>query len=56
MSIIPQKEKCLASFRPEIPTPDPANEHGMPAIWRFPTMGVPQNGWFVVENPIKMDD
>ena len=22
----------------------------------FPTIGVPQNGWFIVENPIKMDD
>ena len=30
---------------------------GEPAIiWVFPTIGVPQNGWFVMENPIKMDD
>ena len=24
--------------------------------WMFPKIGVPQNGWFIVENPIKMDD
>ena len=24
--------------------------------WEFPEMGVPQNGWFVMENPMKMDD
>ena len=28
----------------------------IPTIWVFPTIGVPQNGWFVMENPIKMDD
>ena len=26
------------------------------AIWVFPRIGVPQNGWFIMENLIKMDD
>ena len=25
-------------------------------IWEVPEMGVPPNGWFIGENPIKMDD
>ena len=25
-------------------------------IWVFPEMVVPQNGWFIMENPIKMND
>ena len=24
--------------------------------WVFPKIGVPQNGWFIMKNPIKMDD
>ena len=30
----------------------PGNNH----IWVFPKIGVPQNGWFIMKNPIKMDD
>ena len=24
--------------------------------WVFPRIGIPQNGWFIMEHPIKMDD
>ena len=32
-----------------------AFETGLLSIWVFPKIGVPQNGWFMMENPIKVD-
>ena len=31
------------------------NKHHL-HIWVFPKIGVPQNRWFIMENPMKMDD
>ena len=32
------------------------HEKSWATLWMFPKIGVPQNGWFRMENPIKMDD
>ena len=32
------------------------NGGGVLYIWVFPKIKVPQNGWFLMENPVKMDD
>ena len=29
---------------------------GLESNWMFPKIGVPQNGWLIMENLIKMDD
>ena len=32
------------------------DEHVISGIWVFPKIGVSQSGWFIIKNPIKIDD
>ena len=50
---------CRAHWRDGVPQQklDPAKGDGQwRYIWVFPKIGVPPNGWFILENPIRMDD
>ena len=35
---------------------DPTDSRGKHILYTYKWVGVPQNGWFTMENPIKMDD
>jgi len=43
-------------YSQEVPLPFSGDWIPILYIWVFPTLGVPQNGWFIMENSLKMDD
>ncbi len=49
-------KKILATRDPEENNLKNATVTRRGNIWVFPKIGVPQNGWFIMENTIKMDD
>ena len=56
-SAVPQLNAEIWTVLPLPPT-DPASMQAWRLFWTwvFPKIGVPQNGWFMMENPNKMDD
>ena len=49
-------ERFLLTISLQRPGEKIAQARSIKHIWVFPTIGVPQNGWFIMGNPIKMDD
>ena len=41
---------------PTIMSADQCGKQEILDMWVFPKIGVPENRWFIMENPIKMDD
>ena len=49
--------KSAANLRSaSVKTTESYGKIGIFSIWMFPKIGIPQNGWIIMENPFEMDD
>ena len=51
---VPRQVRC--PWKPPSDCPEAENPYHCQKIWVLPKIGVPQNGWFILENPLKIDD
>ncbi len=54
--LLDRQATCNAPHSPTWAFQNDARKKGEKICGCFTKIGVPQNGWFIVENPIKMDD
>ena len=52
----PRARPVTLRSKPETSAASLALARHMATVWRFPQMGILRNGWFTLDNPIKMDD
>ena len=54
--VVPPERRQLSDYSSKIFIYDLRKKMCLERIWVIPKIGVPQNGWFITENPMKMDD